>query len=167
MEKVTIRLKGPVKIDGDLLMPGDTPEVDPRIAAELDAAGLVDHGEGDTPAEGGPDAQAVVTMTADDLDRAVAERARIIAETIVEAAVERSVDFLTAERDAALARVRELETELAGLRISQNSPEQATGDAGATAGNPATDADPAPATDAPPAATAAKTTRKGAAVPKA
>ena len=155
MDKRKVRLAAPVKIDGLVCAAGDEVEVDAQTAADLMAAGAVAADEQPAaPAE----EPAVVSMTTDEIDRLVAERARVIAETIVEAAVERSVDFLTAERDAAQARAAELEAELVAMK--QNSPEAGTGDAG-DGGTAA-----APATDTPPPATA-KTTRKGAAPTKA
>lgn len=149
MSKVTVILKGPVKIGADWFIPGATAEVEPELAAELEASGLVKGA--DDQVESGADEQPVITMTASDLDQAVADRAQVIAETIVAQAVERAVDFLTSERDEALAGKLQAETERDEARaaleaLKVQSTEQAREDA------------------TPPAA---KSTRKGAAAPKA
>jgi hypothetical protein len=57
-------------------------------------------------------------MTAADIDRLVAERARFIAETIVGAAVEQAVTSLTDERDAAVARADAVEARLAEIEAA-------------------------------------------------
>lgn len=109
MKKVFV--KNPVKVDGAVFMPGDH-EVDTETVAALEAAGAL----GDAPEE--PGAAAPAAMTAEDIDRLVAERARIIAETIVGAAVEQAVTSLADERDAALARAVSAEARLAEIEAA-------------------------------------------------
>lgn len=81
MTKITVRIANPVKLAGEVFMPGEH-EVDPEIAEEMAAAGvLAPEGGEDIPAE----------VRAEDPDPRLAD--------------------LEAERDAALASQAELEVE--------------------------------------------------------
>ena len=113
MSKVTVRIGNPIKVGTAILMPG-AHEVEPEVAEELWVAGhLV------------PEVEAVAetvapvsTVSAEDIDRMVAERAKIIAETMVEAVVEQAMSEVIGERDAATARAEAAEAKLAELEAA-------------------------------------------------
>jgi hypothetical protein len=142
MDKVRIRLGGPAKIGGKVHPGGAEIEVDPALAAELAAFGLVEA----APAAPARDER---LMTQAEFETAVAATAKVLAESMLEAVTAEAIQPLEdravraeAERDAALARVAEMQAVLAAAT------------------------DDKPPEDTPPSATAAKTTRKGAAATK-
>lgn len=142
MDKVRIRLSGPAKIGGKVHPGGAEIDVDPNEVPELEAVGLVDGAASSPPAPGPP-----WSASPEAFERAVAETAKVLAETMVGAIVGDDLRALEAraieaevQRDLLQGRVLELQAALADR-----------------SGEPTKDTRPP---------TAAKTARKGAAANK-
>lgn len=110
MEKVFVTT--PVKVGGQVFMPG-VHEIDAETADEMLAAGATGVVPDETVTE-----TDVTALSSDEIDRLVAERARVIAETIVGAAVEQAVTSLANERDDAVARAEAAEARLAEIEAA-------------------------------------------------
>ena len=148
-------LAGPAKVGGRWLSAGMVEVTDEEEAA-LKAAGLL---APETDASGADVQDTDLpsrTYTAAEWETAVAAEAKAIAADVVPASVEAALEEATAEKDAALARVAELEAQLKS---------QAQAGTAGIGNESAEDGETAPAPkDTPPSEKAAKTApKKGAA----
>ncbi|MDR5655403.1 hypothetical protein [Ruixingdingia sedimenti] len=151
MMKVT--LSGPARIGGARKRPGDVVDVDPVTLRHLEAAGVI---------AADPDATRAVAastpvgaMTQADFEAAVAATAKVLAETMLDAALEEVVATVEAEKNAALARAIEAEMQRDMLQARVEELQHILAEQ--------TDTTPAAAaaeTSSPAAAPAAKPTRK-------
>lgn len=112
MDTVRIQITSPVKIGEKIYRPGDFADVDPETAASLEAGRVVTIG-GPQPAAA--TASVVISKTADEIDQLVADRARILSETLIGAVVEQALEEITRERDTALVRADAAEARLLAL----------------------------------------------------
>ncbi len=100
---ITVTLIGPAKVGGLRKRPGDVVEVDPTTLGQLVEAGA---------APRDPDATAPVrTLTQAEFETAVAGAAKVLAETMLDAALEGVAEAFEAEKNATLARAIEAEAQ--------------------------------------------------------
>lgn len=171
-----VTLAGPAKIGGKWHRVGDTVEVGDDAAAGLDDLGLIARHVTDLKAAPGVDLRQVdlaalpadgklITVSEEQFERAVAARAKVLAEAVTDATIEAACAEIIAERDKAVEglsnlnrRVEELTADLDAERAAHDETRErlaATTNAGAT---------DAPAqTDTPPEQAAETAPKKGAA----
>ncbi|OJY36357.1 MAG: hypothetical protein BGP11_08410 [Rhodobacterales bacterium 65-51] len=137
-----VKLAGPAKIDGKWRKAGETVEVSPDRALDLDDHGLVADYPTDLIAAPGVDLRKVdlsslpageklITVTEEQFAQAVAAQAKSLAEAVSDAAVEAACAGIIADRDKAVEgvenlnrRVEALEAELEAERVSHDETRQ-------------------------------------------
>ena len=106
-DKISVRLVSRAKVDGRWCEPGHEVHVDLATAAQLEAASAIQ------PVDG---AIAELVSGAPTFDQEVAAMAKMLADAAVKAAVETATEELLADRDAARARLHEVEAENRSLQ---------------------------------------------------
>lgn len=155
-DRISVRLTGPAKIEGQWRKPGEDVSVTVELARQLDAAGVI--------AEDHALAAEEIASGVPGFDEAVAAAARDIANAEIEAAVVAAMGEFEDEKNALIARAVEAEAQrdlladrVLELQAQIPDADQAGntegGETGAAAGQPA-------------AETAVKNARKGAAAKK-
>lgn len=102
--KVKVTLTGPAKIDGVLHKAYSTPVVDSETLKQLHEAGVVLATFDDPVENTAAPAPSEMMFTKDEFERAVAETAKVLAETMLDEVVEQAMADVTAEKAAAVAR---------------------------------------------------------------
>ncbi|MDR5655422.1 hypothetical protein [Ruixingdingia sedimenti] len=146
-----VTLSGPARIGGQRKRPGDVVDVDLLTLRHLEAAGVIAPELASAAATDTP----VSAMTQAEFEAAVAATAKVLAETMLDAALEEVVATVEAEKNAALARAVEAEAQRDLLQARVEELQHILAEQ--------TDTTPAAAaakTSSPAAAPAAKSTRK-------